>query len=482
MGSAVPLEQDGATAGEESRVENPVEDSEQDERVAELLESSIDVPVFADAVEAQEAPDAADTLEGLGIVQAAEVIEEMETESAAEALAHMHPSLAVGVLEDLIEEDPSYAGTLIEEMAPDDATDLLQNLPDDYRDKLLGTLGKVEAVKMRELLSFDEESAGGIMTTDYLAVRDTMTVAQAVEAIRKSETEEEWIYVFVVDWRGRLQGRVTMKRLLLAESAQKVIDVCDRPVDAVPHELAKEDVAREFEKYDYLVLPVVDATDRLLGIITVDDVVDIIRQESTEDAQKMVGAGREEAVFSTVGEKWRGRFPWLILNLFTSSIAAGVVLLFDDLIGSIAVLAALMPLIANQSGNAGQQSLAVTLRGIVLDEVRPGAALSIVRREAMVGLLNGFTCGVLVGGIVATLHHFFWQNAEIHALHLGAIIGTSMTIALTIGTTVGASLPLVVRRLGADPATASTIFLTMFTDSVSFLVFLGLTRLLLSWV
>ncbi len=467
---------------EESRVENPVEDTEQDERVAELLEKSIDVPVFADAVEAQEAPDAADTLEGLGIVQAAEVIEEMETESAADALAHMHPSLAVGVLEDLIEEDPSYAGTLIEEMAPDDATDLLQNLPDDYRDRLLGTLGKVEAVKMRALLSFDEGSAGGMMTTDYLAVRDTMSVAQAVEAIRRAETEEEWIYVFVVDWRGRLQGRVTMKRLLLAESAQKVIDISDRPVDAVPHELAKEDVAREFEKYDYLVLPVVDATDRLLGIITVDDVVDIIRQESTEDAQKMVGAGSEEAVFSTVSEKWRGRFPWLILNLFTSSIAASVVLQFDDLIDSIAILAVLMPLIANQSGNAGQQSLAVTLRGIVLDEVREGASLSIVRREAMVGLLNGLTCGLLMGGVVALMQHFFPANSTVDPTHLGVIVGVSMTVALAIGTTVGASLPLIVRRLGADPATASTIFLTMVTDSVSFFVFLGLAASLQSWL
>ena len=271
-----------------------------------------------------------------------------------------------------------------------------------------------------------------------------------------------------------------MKRLLLAEAAQKVIDVCDRPVDAVPHELAKEDVAREFEKYDYLVLPVVDATDRLLGVITVDDVVDIIRQESTEDAQKMVGAGSEEAVFSSVAEKLRGRFPWLVLNLLTSSIAATVVFQFDDLIGSIAILAVIMPLIANQSGNAGQQSLAVTLRGIVLDEVRPGAALTIVRREAMVGAVNGLLCGVLVGTAVGILEHFLHPASQ--GWRLGLIVGISMPVALTIGTTVGASLPLIVRRMGADPATASTIFLTMVTDSVSFFVFLGLASLLQSWI
>jgi magnesium transporter len=471
---------------EDVRAEDAVIDANEptpeDERVEELLEApSFDVPELAEAVEQQEAPDAAETLEQIGEEAAVEVIEEMETESAADALAHMHPSLAVSVLEDLVSEDPEYAGKLIEEMAPDDATDLLQNLPDESRDRLLGTLGKVEAVKFRRLLEYPERSAGGMMTTDYLAVRDSMTVREATEAIRRAASlGEDWLYVFVVDWRGRLQGRATMRALLLADPSQRVMQISEKQVDAVKPDLDRDDVAREFEKYDYLVLPVVDEEDRMLGVITVDAVGDVIRQEGTEDAQAMVGAGREEAVFSSIADKLRGRLPWLFVNLFTSSLAALVVWMFGGLIAELAILAVVMGMIANQAGNAGQQSLAVTLRGIVLDEVHVGSALRLVRRETIVGLVNGSVCGVLVGAAVGTIEYV--QAPETTMWKLGVVVAVAMTVALAVGTLVGSSLPLVVRRFGADPATASTIFLTMVTDSMSFLAFLGLASALSGWI
>lgn len=449
----------------------------QDELVEELLQYEIDPPVLADAVEQQEAPDAAETLEQIGEDAAADVLEEMDSESAADALAHMHPSLAVSVIEDLVDDNPEYAGQLIEQMAPDDATDLLQLMNDTSRDRLLGTLGKVEAVNFRRLMQYPERSAGGMMTTDYLAVRDTMTVREAIEAIRRSEsTGEDWLYVFVVDWQGHLQGRAAMRSLLLADGAQRVTEVSERKVDALKPETLREDVAREFEKYDYLVLPVVDDQDRMLGVITIDDVVDAIRQEGTEDAQKMVGAGRGEAVYSTVAEKFRGRFPWLLVNLGTCTISAGIILQFNAIIGSIAVLASLMPVIANQAGTAGQQSLAVTMRGIVLDEVRDGAALGILRREAFVGMLNGLMCGVVAALVVSGAELFF--HPETSRWMLGVVAGVAMTIALSVGTFVGAALPLLARRFGADPATAATIFLTTVTDAISFLVFLGLATFL----
>jgi len=466
---------------ENDAIIDATEPTPEDEVVEELLQREINPTEFAEAIEQQEAPDAADSLEQVGEDVAFEVIEEMETESAAEALAHMHPSLAVSVLEDLVEEDPAYAGELIEEMEPDDATDLLQEMSDESRDRLLGTLGKVEAIKFRRLLEYPEKSAGGMMTTEYLAVRDTMTVREAVEALRRAgDMGEDWLYAFVVDWRGRLQGRATMRALLLADPAARVIEVSERQVDAVKPLVEREDVAREFEKYDYLVLPVVDDEDRMLGVITVDDVIDAIRKEGTEKAQAMVGAGREEAVFSSVADKLRGRLPWLFVNLFTSSIAAMVVLQFDGLIAEIAVLAVIMPVIANQAGNAGQQSLAVTLRGIVLDEVHEGTAIRLVRREAMVGVINGAICGLLVGAIVGGMQWMLHPDADLW--RLGVVVGVAMTVALSLGTFVGSSLPLLVRRVGADPATASTIFLTMVTDSTSFLIFLGLASVLAGWI
>jgi magnesium transporter len=470
-----------AVATAEDGIEHPSEDTPEDRRVGELLQHSIDVDVLADAVEQQEAPDAADTLEQLQLEdeQAAEVLAEMDVESAADALAHMLTPLGVSVLEDLIIEDPDYAGKLIEEMAPDDATDLLQALPDEHRDKLLGMLGKVEAVKLRRLLDFDERSAGGMMTTDYLAVRDTMTVAEAIEAIRRAETENEWIYVFVVDWKGMLKGRATMRRLLLGRPEQKILELCDAPVDAVHPDMPREEVAREFEKYDYLVLPVIDEQHRLIGVITVDDVIDSIREESTEDAQTMVGAGKEEAVFSSLQEKFKSRLPWLVVNLFTSSLAAMVVFQFSDLIDRIAILAVIMPVIANQAGNAGQQSLAVTLRGIVLDQVRPQTSRALIVRESLVGFINGSINGILVGLVIAVIE--WYTIPDSNAWGLGAIVAIAMTVALTIGCAVGTAMPLLLRRVGADPATASTIFLTMITDSFSFLSFLGLARLLQHW-
>ncbi len=460
-------------------VEHPTETTREDRRVEQLLQHSIDVDALAEAVEAQEAPDAADTLERLEEDQAADVLAEMDIESAADALAHMITQLGVSVLEDLIEEDPRYAGKLIEKMAPDDAADLLQALPDEYRDRLLGTLGKVEAVQLRRLLDYDERSAGGMMTTDYLAVRDSMTVAEAVEAIRRAETPTEWIYVFVVDWRGTLKGRVTMRRLLLGKPEQRILELCESPVDAVHPDLPRDEVAREFEKYDYLVLPVVDEQHRLLGIITVDDVLDSIRQESTEDAQTMVGAGKEEAVFSSARDKFFSRLPWLVVNLFTSSLAAIVVFQFTDLVAQLAILAVIMPVIANQAGNAGQQSLAVTLRGIVLDQVRPNTARTLILREGFVGFLNGTLNGVLMGTIIAAIEWFMVPDSN--AWGLGAVVAIAMTVALTVGCVVGTAMPLTLRRLGADPATASTIFLTMVTDSFSFFTFLGLASLLQHW-
>jgi magnesium transporter len=185
-------------------------------------------------------------------------------------------------------------------------------------------------------------------------------------------------------------------------------------------------------------------------------------------------------VFSSVADKLRGRLPWLFVNLLTSSLAAIVVLQFDGLIGSLAILAVIMPVIANQAGNAGQQSLAVTLRGIVLDEVREGAAFSLVRREGVVGFVNGAICGIIVGAIIAAIES--WVNPGSGMWRLGVVVAIAMTAALSVGTIVGSSLPLVVRRFGADPATASTIFLTMATDSTSFLVFLGLASALSGWI
>ena len=316
------------------------------------------------------------------------------------------------------------------------------------------------------------------MTPDVLRIREEMSVIEAVQAIRVADASEEMHSIFVVDAEGRLTGMLGYRRLVIAGPDERISDVCDREIAAIPPELDRETVAIEFEKYDYLVLPVVDGEGRLLGAVTVDDVLESILAEGTEDAQLMVGAGREEMVFSSTGDKLRSRIPWLIVNLITSSIGAIVVFQFEGLIAEIAILAVLMPVIANQSGNAGQQSLAVTLRGIVLDQVNHKVASRLLLRESMVGAINGLIAGILVGTLIASISIMSGSGTW----KLGIVIAISMTCSLTIGTFTGTALPMLMRRLGADPATASTIFLTMVTDSLSFLIFLGTAASLSGWL
>ena len=323
---SVPESQPDDKPRVEGHIENPLESSPEDELVAELMEHTIDVPVLASAVEAQEPADAAETLETLPESDAADILEKMDLESAAEALSHMMAPLASGVLDDLAMEGPVYAARLLEQMAPDDAADLLQDSSQETRERILKLMSSSARSVLNSLLLYDEESAGGIMNPEVLTVDIEMSVDQAVEVIRRSELDEESQYVYVVDSENRLVGILGLRRLVIASNDDVIGDICDYDVAAIPPSIDRETVAREFEKYDFLVLPVIDENEKLLGVVTVDDVIDSIRAESTEDAQLMVGAGREEMVFTPTFDKLKSRLPWLIINLLTSFVAAIVVL------------------------------------------------------------------------------------------------------------------------------------------------------------
>ncbi len=447
--------------------------SAQDQRVQALLEHTIDVTVLADAVEQQEAADAADVLERLEEEEAVDVLEEMEDRPAAEALAEMETPLAVGVLEDLVAEDSSYASRLVELMAPDDAADLLQALAEPVRNRLLAAMEREPAGELVQLTRYDKESAGGLMTTDFLALRGSMTVQEAIDFIRATPISEDTQHALVTDRSDRLVGIIALRRLLLAKTGDKIGDLAKKSVKAIRPELDRETVAREFDRYDYAMLPVVDSGGQLLGIVTVDDVIDIIRVEQTEDVQMTVGAGAFEAVYSRVGEKFRGRFPWLGASLLLTGVVAAVVLVFHELIAQYTTLAYLLPVIAAVVGNAGHQALAVTLRGIVLEEVRRERVWPLIGREAAVGLLNGVALGTAAFLILLMpiVPGGSWQ--------LGLVAGLAIALAMMVGTLTGAAVPLVMRRLGIDPAQASAIVLIMITDGVAFTTLLTLSSLLL---
>ncbi len=452
-----------------------------DQRVAELLDREAPLEELATAVEEQEAPDAADTLENLSADASAEVVKHMEEESAAEALAHMDHALAATVLVDL---GPQETAEFLQLMEPDDAADILQALGKKEAAETLRYMPTPLAARLGKLSQYDPDSAGGLMTTSIVWVPAHLTVAQTIDHLRSDElfthSDQQGMYVYVVDIGMRLVGVLELRRLLTARAADKVEDIMIRDVDTILPDLDQEEVAREFERYDYLSLPVVDADHRLLGVVTIDDIVDIIQEEQTEDVQRSVGAGAGESVNSTVREKFGGRMPWLAINLLTAQVAAAVVLGFRNLVEQYEILAALMGVVASQAGNAGQQSLAVTLRGLALGEIRKGRAPALIVREIGVGSLTGVAVGGLMfagGWLVGALGWVDQMNWR-----LGLIGGVAMVCALSVGCFVGSALPLLIQRLNGDPATGSTIILTMVTDSSAFLTFLGLVWVLQGWL
>jgi magnesium transporter len=462
---------------EETFVEVAESLSPEDERVAELLAHTIDVSALATAVTKQKAADAADTLEDLDDVEAAEVIELMEDRAAADALSEMEVPLAVTIIEDLSEDGrTSYASILLSLLAPDDAVSIIRGLDDEYVEPLFLSMPVGDARKLRQLCDYEEESAAGIMTTDFVSLPENITITQVVEILRERELPEHVQDLPVINDKDELVGLVSLRALLIGMSEATVAQTMEQKVAAVHTETDREQVARDFERYGYEMLPVVDATNRLLGIITVDDVIDIIEEEQTEDVQKTVGAGAGEAVYSGIGEKLKGRMPWLIVSAIMMLPATYIVLGFESMIKEVALLAVFMPLIAALAGNAGHQALAVTLRGIVLDEVRPERIIPLMRRELLVGLVTGST----IGGLAALLLWIF-GNGEL-ATRVGVVFSCAMVVSMAVGTFAGSAIPLVMKRVGADPAQASAIFLIMITDAVAFTTLLGFAWITLRWM
>ncbi len=461
---------------DESVVEFGQSASSADARVADLMAHTIDVPALATAVTRQKAADAADTLEDLDETEAAEILELMEDQAASDALAEMETPLAVMILGDLVEDDrTAYGAHLLEIMAPDDAASILRGMENPFREDFLLKMPVAAARPLRRLCDYEEESAAGIMTTDFISLDESISISAAVEVLRERELPEHVLDLPVTGQGDELVGIVSLRELLIGHGDDAIADVMARQVAAVRSDTDREHVAREFERYGYDMLPVVDASDRLLGIVTVDDVIEIIEDEQTEDVQKAVGAGAGEAVYSGVAEKLRGRMPWLVISVIVMVPATLVVLQFDDLIEQFALLAVFMPLIAALAGNAGHQALAVTLRGLALDEVRHDRIAPLIRRELIVGLVSGIALGIAVSAALFV----FGSEA---AWRFGVITGAAMAISMAAGTLAGASIPLIMRRLGADPAQASAIFLVMVTDAVAFSALLGIAALSIGWL
>ena len=359
-------------------------------------------------------------------------------------------------------------------MSKDDIVDILGDMPANRRKAIVNLMKFGDQQTIRNLLGYDENSAGGIMTTEYITVRNTLTVSQALEKVKEIAPKTEEINtIYVLNEKKQLVGTISIRDLLVAKNYDLIKDVMDDKVVATEPETDQEEVARLVSKYDLHVIPVVNKRKGLLGIITVDDIIDVIEEENTEDMLKLGGVSKEESIDSSFSESIRMRLPWLTINLLTAFLAAATVALFQGTISQVVALAAAMPIVAGMGGNAGTQTLAIVVRGIALGDVKLGDNKLKILKELLVGCADGAVTGV----IAAVVLYFMYDN-----LYLSLIIFVAMIANLMIAGFFGFVVPVILKAMNLDPAVASSIFITTATDVFGFFVFLGLAQACLPYL
>ena len=382
--------------------------------------------------------------------------------STFQSLTEVDEAIRLDIVDNLPNEQIAQA---VQELDSDDAVYILEDLDQEDQDEILAQLPFTERIRLRRSLAYPEESAGRRMQTEFVAVPPFWTVGQTIDYMREDKNlPERFSQIFVIDPTFKLLGAIDLDQVLRTKRTVKVEDIMHETRHAIPATMDQEEAAREFEQYDLLSAAVVDENERLVGVLTIDDVVDVIQQEAEEDLMRMGGVGDEE-LSDTVMTTSRARLPWLMVNLGTAILASLVIGLFDATIQQMVALAVLMPIVASMGGNAATQTMTVTVRALATKDIDIYNASRIIRREATVGLLNGAFFAVTVG-IIAGL--WFSDPA------LGQIIAVAMIINMVAAALAGILIPLVLDRVGADPAIASSVFVTTVTDVVGFFAFLGL--------
>jgi magnesium transporter len=444
---------------------NP-DDNDNIEHMVELVRQG-EVATFVRRAHEFEPADLADVLAALEEEERVAVVQALPPELASHALAELPEDMHAG--ETLAALGPERAAEIVEELEDDDAADLLGELPTEEQERILQEVE--HRADVDRLLRYDEETAGGLMTTHTVTVLNTDTVDQALDRVRRqSEEVTDFYQIFVVDRGRRLVGLLPFKDLVV-NKPDRVIGtfMADADITVAP-ELDQEEVARLMARYNLPSVPVVDEGGRLLGRVTFDDVIDVVEAETTEDLLKFGGVSPDEELAAGWNEAVKSRLPWLYVNLATAFLAGGVVYVFQGTVQRTVTLAVWMPVIAGMGGNAGTQALAVTVRRLALGLIPGHLFARVVGKEILVGMINGVAIGIVVGIVAAVLGE---------GSRLGLVVFLAMTGNLLVAGFAGAFIPIVLERLGVDPAIASSIFVTTFTDVCGFLLLLGLAGALL---
>jgi magnesium transporter len=409
--------------------------------------------------------DVGDVLEQLEADQRVALVQLLGDRFDYSALTEVDESVRLEIMEALPNADIARG---VAELSNDDAVYLLEDLEPADQQEILSALPTFERLKLRRSLDFPEDSAGRRMQTDFIAIPPFWTVGQTIDYLRSErDLPEEFYQIYVVDAGYQVLGTVPLDRFLRTKRAIKIDAIMNTNLVLVKAEDDQEEAARSFERYDLVEVGVVDESGRLVGVLTIDDIVDVIQEEAEEDIRLMAGVGDEDVSDTTV-DTVRSRVPWLVVNLFTALMVSLIIGLFDATIEQMVALAALMPIVASMGGNAGAQTMTVTVRALAMRELDGGRLRRLIRREMVVGLVNGVIFAILIG-IITWLRY---SNPS-----LGAVIGAAMVINMIVAGTFGILIPLTLEKLKADPAIASAVFVTTVTDVVGFFAFLGIAGL-----
>jgi magnesium transporter len=436
-----------------------------EQTIEELLHGD-DVRAAVEALAALHPADQAELYENLD----EDDRETMVSLLSAEGMAHLIEHLDEDDMSPIVGSMPRAAlGRVLDLTDNDIAVDVLRMLPASEAVRTLSNM--TTAAEITPLLGHSDETAGGIMTRGYVALHKDMTVGEAVNFLRVSKPlAEEAYYLYVLDATDHLEGTVSLRQLVVSNPETRLEEVMTREVVSVSPDADQEEAAQELQHYRLRAIPVVDADGILRGIITSDDIIDVIQEEATEDIYQIVGLPADESVYAPLQVSVRRRLPWLFINLLTAFVGVAVVAAFEGTIEKAAALAVFMPVVAGQGGNAGIQTITIVVRGIAVGEIELRDARSILEKEISIGIVKGLAIGVVVGLIA-----WAWQGGWAW----GVVVGAALIGNMIVAGAVGALIPLGLRSAKLDPAVASGIFLTMITDAVGFFLLLGLATLMI---
>lgn len=369
--------------------------------------------------------------------------------------------------------DEHEISRILDRMPPDHVVEVVEELPKEQADKILDLMEEEKSEEVQELLEYPENTAGRLMSREFVAVHENATVAKAIEHIRKAATGDDAFYLYVVDDHDHLVGLVPLHRLLTADPAMPVRAICTADVESVAADTDQEEVARLVQRYNVIEVPVVDDNHRLLGTISVDDVIDVIHEEATEDIQRLGGVAGDETVLDPPRAVFTTRLLWRLVNLGTAVLAASVIGLFEASIQALATLAIFMPIVASMGGIGTTQTATVVIRGIALGEMTAGVLRRVLRKELWLALMTG-----MANGLVLALIAYLWKGSWLLAVILGVALVFNMVVAAVVGTLV----PIALKLFRVDPAIASGVIITTFTDVCGFFSFLGLATLMIRFL